>query len=381
MPSFTPLFTSGSRLALMILLVAAWALTGCADMVTDLEELDLVERPEPPQIDEEVADKIRNGTVTTERPEVGSIGGCTATLVASDVAITAAHCVGYRTQRRRGRYRTFTLKKNGDVRRFTVDRYRSFSRSLGANDIALLSLSSPVPADFVRPVPLGASTPPDGTSLTVYGYGCTRIGGRGDGRKREATFEQGERSYHLCPGDSGGPVFNDDTGAITRINSGYRRDRGKTDIYAHVPGLYQSLRQQILDWSDDALPIENEPREQEEEEEEEETELTICGENAQVFETWTCTAERSHRHRCLPGGAPVWEACPHGCSSREFGEDDVCKGAPGEDTCGDTYRRYTEWTCASDDLTILRCDEGRLEFYRCANTCQSKPNGADQCVQ
>ena len=225
------------------------------------------------------------------------------------VAITAAHCLGYRTQRRRGRYRTLTLKKNGDVRRFTVDRYRSFSRSLGANDIALLSLSSPVPADFVRPVALGSSTPPDGTSLTVFGYGCTRIGGRGDGRKREATFEQGERSYHLCPGDSGGPVFNDETGAITRINSGYRRDRGKTDIYAHVPGIYQSLRQQILEWSDDDLPIENEPREQEEEEEE--TELTICGEDAQVFETWTCTAERSHRHRCRPGehlsrSVPPW---------------------------------------------------------------------------
>ena len=73
-----------------------------------------------------------------------------------------------------------------------------------------------------------------------------------------------------------------------------------------------------------------------------------------------------------PVGHRYGEACEEGCVSREAGSDDVCKRADSQETCGDTYRKYTEWICATDDVTILRCDEGRLEFYRCEN-------GASRC--
>ena len=352
-------------------LLMVFGLIGCAEGTDEFTEDPTLERPEPPAIDDALQDKIRNGSVTTERPEVGRIGGCTATLVAPDVAITAAHCLGYGTRTRPGQYRTLTLKKGNESRRFTVNRYRSYSSKLGANDIALLGLSTAVPSDFAQPAPISARVPVDGTSLTVYGYGCTRIGRSSDGRKRKATYEQGERSYHLCPGDSGGPVFNDETGAVLRINSGYRLDRGKSDIYGIVPGLYDRLRAQISDWSTSEPPDEIDTPEDDD--------LTICGRDADVFENWTCTADRTHRHRCLPGGAPVWEACEEGCVSREAGSDDVCKRADSQETCGDTYRKYTEWICATDDVTILRCDEGRLEFYRCENGCLSVPGAPDRC--
>ena len=85
------------------------------------------------------SDKIRSGEVTAERPEVGSIGGCTATIIAADLAITASHCLGYGSVTRRGRHFTFTLEgPNGD-HSVVVDRYRSFSRDLGDHDVALHS--------------------------------------------------------------------------------------------------------------------------------------------------------------------------------------------------------------------------------------------------
>ena len=50
---------------------------------------------------------VVDGTITWERPEVGTlfIGGgmCTATLITPQVAITAAHCVDFGTTSRPGR--------------------------------------------------------------------------------------------------------------------------------------------------------------------------------------------------------------------------------------------------------------------------------------
>lgn len=318
-------------------------------------------------------EKIRNGEVTEERPEVGRINGCTATLVAPDVAITAAHCVGYGTRTSPGRYNTLRLSNGGETRRFTVNRYRSFSRTLGANDICLLGLAEMVPADFATPAPIAKETPEAGTSLTVYGYGCTQIGGRGgDGRKRKATYAEGDRAQHLCPGDSGGPVFNDETGAVARINSGYRRDRGNTDIYGLVPGSYDALAAQIRDWTAGEIPEEGgglDPR------------VPVCGRNFEVFENWTCTGARDARYRCLPGGVPTWESCDDGCASRAVGKDDTCASIDAPDTCGDVYRPFSRWVCATDDMTLVRCTDGALEIHRCGAGCDPVSGAPDGCLE
>ena len=60
-----------------------YTLAGCGEDATPNEIL-----PPPPGF--APSQKVRDGTPTTHRPEVGWFGGCTATLVAPDVAITAA---------------------------------------------------------------------------------------------------------------------------------------------------------------------------------------------------------------------------------------------------------------------------------------------------
>ncbi len=334
-----------------------------------------------PPLGDGVLPKIREGEVTSDRPEVGRISGCTATLVAPDVAITASHCLGYRSATRRGRYDTFRIDDPaGDSHSYTVERYRSFGRELGANDIALLGLAQMVPPEVALPAPIAADTPADGTTLSVWGYGCTRIGGGLDGQKRFAEFEQGRTAYHLCPGDSGGPVFNDETGEVLRINSGYMMDRGRSDIYGIVPGLYDDLLEQIEAWTEGEIPERGvlpdgvDP------------DTEICGRNVAERQTWTCTPGRTHRYRCLAGGAPTWNPCAGGCLSSPRGHADTCAPAAPDDPadapadrCGDAFRRFAQWSCATDDATLLRCTPDGLELEVCGGGCTAAPDMADRC--
>ena len=347
--------------ALLALLVAGCGAGGDLPQATDSDASDLT-----PSL------KIRDGSVTADRPEVGRISGCTATLVAPDVAITASHCLGYRTANRLGRYDTFRVDGPGGAEQFTVGRYRSFGRDLGANNIALVGLSEMVPPDVAVPAPLAAEVPPDGAPLSVWGYGCTQLGRAGDGRKRSASFEQGEVSYHLCEGDSGGPVFDDDTGAVLRINSGYMLDRGRSDIYGIVPGLYDELLAQIEEWTRGEIPQAGGWPEGVD------PDTEICGSNVDSWEAWTCTADRSHRYRCVPGDTPTWQPCDQGCVSSARGLHDACASPQAPDLCGDTYRDLPAWTCTADAATLVRCQGGELEIRACAGGCSEFP-GEDRC--
>src|SRR5690606_27060894 len=101
------------------------------------------------------------GSVSWERPEVGAISGCTATLVAPDVIVTAAHCLGFRSATTPGSYGQFTVYGSGgaDRRSFRIDRYRSFGTNLGRDDVALMHLAEPVPRELATPARLAASMP------------------------------------------------------------------------------------------------------------------------------------------------------------------------------------------------------------------------------
>ena len=147
---------------------------------------------------------VVGGTRTYQRPEIGYTGNCTATLIRPNIAITAAHCWGYGSRESAGNYGwlRFDLGQNHS-RRFTVERYKSFGSSLGANDVTLLMLSDVVPNDLVAPATLATEEPARGSPTAIWGYGCTNQSRQvGAGVKRMVETRYGATD-NLCPGDSG----------------------------------------------------------------------------------------------------------------------------------------------------------------------------------
>ncbi len=185
------------------------------------------------------------GTRTYERPEIGTTGGCTATLIAGNVAITAAHCWGYRSAQTEGRYGTFRIDLAANDRRsYSIQRYRSFGRNLGARDVTLLLLAEVVPIDVAVPATLATEEPARGVDASIWGYGCTNQSRQvGGGVKRVADVRYGSTD-NLCPGDSGGPSTVGRDGAIWGINSSY----GSRDGFGRPYQLLGEIQAQIDSW-------------------------------------------------------------------------------------------------------------------------------------
>src|SRR5688572_16792114 len=68
-------------------------------------------------------DELRSGTVTWERPEVGFLHGCTGTLVAPNVVVTAAHCYGFASKLTPGNHGKFSIHttSGATAASYTVD--------------------------------------------------------------------------------------------------------------------------------------------------------------------------------------------------------------------------------------------------------------------
>ncbi len=331
---------------------------------TALACADGPEGPDAPSLDAFEA-KVVRGELTRERPEVGSISvGCTATLIAPEVGLSAAHCFNYGSREQPGRYGTFTIETaSGGERRYTIERYVSFSQQLGAGDLALFRLAEPVPADVARPAPLALSEPVAGTTLTVFGYGCTQRGANGDWRKRKASFPMGTATNHLCPGDSGGPVFDTATGAVLRVNSGYYLDGFGTDIFGDVPRYNGTLAAKIGQWSSSGSPAPQDPQASPQGPQDE-----VCGFHRATRRDWTCSADGAARERCRKGYAPEREACAAGCEATA-GAPAQCADAAQARACGAEYAPYDAWTCTADGGHVLRCADGQLEVSGCFAGC------------
>ena len=172
---------------------------------------------------------------------LGSYGtACTATAIAGDLLLTAAHCVQPGADYKlvdSSQGREPVLKDIARIERDPQFDLKRLFAHLATADVALIKLAEPLPSR-IPPVPLvgdGASVAV-GDPLVVAGYGVTVRGdGRTGGTVRAATLVvtgvPGTLQIRLydpntkgqspglgaCAGDSGAPAFRDTNGNLAII--------------------------------------------------------------------------------------------------------------------------------------------------------------------
>jgi hypothetical protein len=134
-----------------------------------------------------VADEssVVSGPLDWSHPAVGTLGACSATLIADDAVLTSSDCAGD----------VFVVRGDrGDV---TASYPVAGTSRVG--DLSIAKLASHVPANVATPIDLASDVPAEGARVTVLGYGCT--GQRlEDGRKRSASVRWAGAMRAACPG-------------------------------------------------------------------------------------------------------------------------------------------------------------------------------------
>jgi len=209
-----------------------------------------------------------------------SWGGCGASLVASDVILSAAHCQGQSTnqvrigQSRKGFY------SNGEARmitrRISHPNYRSSSINY---DYMIMKLDQPVNTSIYPPIGLNRenNVPADGEELTVIGFGTLNQGGYTPSRLQEVNVnyvstETCKGSYggdvkdatmfcagtgggkDSCQGDSGGPIFTNmepiQQVGIVSWGRGCAQEL-YPGVYSRISGEYDWIKAQICSIASD----------------------------------------------------------------------------------------------------------------------------------
>ena len=172
---------------------------------------------------------------------LGSHGtACTATAIARDLLLTAAHCVQPGSDYKLAdtwSARTPSLKDITRIERDPQFDLKKLFAHLATADVALVKLAQPLPAN-IPPVPLDATTQPiaAGDSFVIAGYGVTVRGdGRTGGTVRAATLiatgspnplqlrlvdphtNDATPGLGACGGDSGAPAFRDNGGTLAIV--------------------------------------------------------------------------------------------------------------------------------------------------------------------
>jgi hypothetical protein len=172
---------------------------------------------------------------------LGSGGtACTATAIARDLLLTAAHCVLPGWDYKRADVEPGREPQLKDITRIVRDPQFDLKRLFGhvaTADVALAKLAQPLPAT-IPPVALDDAARPIavGDELIVAGYGVTVRGdGRTGGTVRAAdlvvTGEPGPLQIRLfdprtrgdkpglgaCAGDSGAPAFRSENGRLAIV--------------------------------------------------------------------------------------------------------------------------------------------------------------------
>lgn len=172
---------------------------------------------------------------------LGSYGtACTATAIARDLLLTAAHCVQPGAEYKLADITNPgapTLKPIAHIARDPQFEMKKLLGHVATADVALVKLAQPLPAD-VSAVALDEGTKPAavGDAFLVVGYGVTVRGdGRTGGTARTATLvatgqpntlqlrlfdprTKGETpGLGACAGDSGAPAFRDTNGRLAIV--------------------------------------------------------------------------------------------------------------------------------------------------------------------
>jgi len=208
---------------------------------------------------------------------LGSYGtACSATAIARDLLLTAAHCVQPGAD-----YKLADMSAGGklalkDIARIVRDPQFDIKKLFGhlaTADVALAKLLQPLPAK-IPPVPLDDATRPfaAGDAFVVAGYGVTARGdGRTGGTVRAATLvatgqpntlqlrlfdprtEDRSAGLGACSGDSGAPVFRDTGGNLAivgvvswstgpRLSAGCGGLTGVTPLVRYRPWIIDAAR-------------------------------------------------------------------------------------------------------------------------------------------
>jgi hypothetical protein len=239
---------------------------------------------------EAVAQDIRGGALTCSEPAVGLVHAprdvnnpppclpnpngkttatCTATLVAPDMIVTAAHCFEFKSGSVPAGTAGFSFEINattsppscGTAKTYAIKNYHSFGSCSQpqADDVAVAQLDRPVRTVVASPITFfWGARPPAGLPVWTYGHGCfgnlatdptksvlnwTLDTSSGNTRTLPTDTSPGT----ICPGDSGGPTNT--VNAIFWVTSGFFQNQRNVIVFGEVWRLSSSIQWQMEQWT------------------------------------------------------------------------------------------------------------------------------------
>lgn len=214
-----------------------------------------------------------------ELEAIGTLPGCSATLVTQDTVLTAAHCVCAKSQKQNCVKRTtFTLhnvmlttgrnRKNISISGNVYIHPQFGVKGWLRDDYAIVKLDTPIYkiAPTVKPIPIEQpfNIPQKGEKLMLVGYGLTGSDCKKNSKgKMKLTLpifhiDSGAILFkynkkHSCPGDSGGPVLNSKNHIVGVASWGnFSTDstyRPTHSVYGWIFGLSEQSENNLCSWN------------------------------------------------------------------------------------------------------------------------------------